>query len=204
MDARDYSIASAPSAFGQKTCPPTDAIEKLTEFDLIDRGIADVAVTFYPDETLLRHLDSDKLERYSFAPLPDILCPIRMNRNNPLASSDRFFEVPKRNWPVIEARSAALASATNALFGSLTAAGAPVARINVRSVAAINNLLETEIDYLHVLFGGVAPLLSVHDEERGIVTRTFDDLPIRVTPYAIIRKDNPNPSAHRLMKSLAS
>lgn len=170
------------------------------EFTALEKDLVDVAVTYLPEGQPFEEGVADAA-LYDMAPLDPIRVCTIMGKDHPLARAERFHDVESLVWPSIAIGTPAMDSATRSIEQQTHQGGLSSVSIRVRSVQSTFGALQAQPNSVAFFFEGAAEAWEKRMPE-DLVMRKFEDLPIVVRPFAICRKDNPNPQAHELMQTL--
>lgn len=179
------------------------ALQKYTEFELLDNGLADIAFNFSAQADAPDIPSETESSDYQFTHIGVVKCLLCMPAEHPLARFETLAEAPSNPWPLIEDGSPLMASSVRAISQVLVMQGFPVVNVKARGDSVFDSLRFGN-DYLCAFFETAQNSLEAAASKHGFVIKDFPDMPILIHCFAICRKDNSNPGVPQTMKALNS
>lgn len=173
-----------------------------SELEVLDKGKADVSFHYSANEAHPELSDKTHISDYEIIPLKPIRCVFIMSSQHPLAQYAALADAPARKWPLAQTGSPIYASGIKAISKILDSVGFAYSVFTVRPNKIINYLV-SENDSLCVAFKGAVDDILQDTNPEYVIIKEFEDAPVIVYPFALCRKDNPNPAVHDFMVTLA-
>lgn len=188
-------------ADGQKALRPTFASfdpAQYDEFALLDEGVADFSITVAaqptPDSVAI-----ENREDYCFIALPPMNCSVIMRSENPLAS--------KGPLPLTALNGLTIITASNPFYqrnGLAFQARLESLGLATKSLAVTEELMDMLMksgdEYVSVAAERAHDMRQVLNRDDDLVAVPLELPGLRVYPFAICRKDNPNPRVHEFAR----
>lgn len=179
-----------------------EALQRFTEFELLDDGVVDIAFAFSADESTPALPSGANPLDYRFASLAPVRLLFCMPADHPLASFSSIGDAPAERWALVEDGSPLLASSAQAIYDALSANGRNFYSIKARG-ASVFQSLKFGTDYMCVLFEKARQSAEPIANEHGFVIKQFDDIPGTIHCFAVCRSDNTNPNVIKIMDDIA-
>lgn len=179
-----------------------ETLYTLSEFDVLDKGKADVAIIYSPTPNSLPLPSGTNASLYDIVPITSEQCTFIMAENHPLAQYKLLADAPKKEWPIIATGQPAYANSVQAISKILDEKGLAHSYVLVRPTA-LAKTLSLDTDSLCMAFESAVETVMAGDADGKLIAKTFPDAPIALYRFAICSKDNPNPLVHQLMTKLA-
>ena len=179
---------------------PDSSFSDLTEFQVLDMGLADFSFTYSSSPDGTPAVDGN-LDAYGFVRLPKPQEQlVKLSKENPLAAKEKLYLSDLDGRTVVENGYSLFRSMEHATREAVNAVNSKMNYIE-GSYSAKNILLKYYPDYI--------AFWSRHAYERygdsldeNCVFRSLDSSPLVVYPIVAYRKDNPNPQVIRFARAL--
>lgn len=194
---QDYSNLSKSVPDGQFTVSPVslEGIEGFSTLELLDRDIVDI--TYYFTKDLEPDLAQDPaFAQYEVLPLRPIASVLQVAANHPLAYKTSISFDELKMLRIVGTNAKLYEECNRAQIQSLQSTGLELDFVNGPQ-GSKDRLVATDPHYAGMLFK-----LDQDSIQRGLGKFAFleiEGFDFCVQPYALCRKDNPNPAVHEFM-----
>lgn len=190
-------------AYEMKESGDYATLQKYTEFELLDKGLTDIAFSFAAQPDAPDMPAETEPSDYQFVHIGTVKCLLCMPEEHPLAKLEMLAEAPAKQWPLVEDGSPLMASSVRALSQVLDKQGFLIANIKARGDTVFDSLCFGN-EYLCAFFETARNSVEPAAAEHGFVIKDFPDMPVLIHCFALCRKDNPNSAVLQTMETLAS
>lgn len=180
-------------SFGQNA-PIIDYVDdkdlfQLSEFQVLDDGLADISFTFAPDDSMDGFV-GDGFDAYAFMPLEPERCVVVLASDHPLAVCESLSLSDLSNMRIATVKTPFWLRGEEASLEVLRRRGYAFASTQ-GSAKSKFILPANDFKYMAITYADVVRMNPIA-YENGFVTLPLSDFDFAIQPYAIYRKDNPN------------